>query len=509
MTMTAIDLNGKGLRLRDLVKQDEVVSSETWPGDEAIGRMVFNSQDVSAGDVFLAIPPLDRSVNGVSYISQAVNQNASIIIKEFGAPLPEDLKGAKVVEIADMRHLKALIAKRIYKGQPKVIVGITGTNGKTSVAEFMRQMWEKLGYKAATLGTLGIQSSVDLKGLPDVTQTSPDSMVLHQALSMMKEQGITHLAIEASSHGIHQCRLDGVNFNSCGFTNLSHDHLDYHGDMDAYFEAKKRLFGTLMEDGDTAVLNADTNYFDVLREVCRGRGIHVIPYGKRTEEGIHLETLTLNDHQQQAVLSVRQERHKVDFNFIGKFQVLNAMCAMGLLMGTGESHLKLLRLLPELRPVPGRLELMGVTKKGGAVYVDYAHTPDALSEVLLSVRPYVTGMLAVVFGCGGDRDRAKRPLMGKIAGEYTDSQIITDDNPRSEDPAQIRAEILATCTNAIELGDRKKAIKKAITRMTKHDGCLLAGKGHEDTQVVGDDVSHLDDRELAKEIILASGGTVF
>lgn len=507
--MTVIDLKGKGLKFRDLVKQDEVLVPANWPGDEEIDRFTFNSNEVADGDIFLAIPPLDKSLTGIDYITQAVNQNAKIVIKESQAPTPADLKGTQFIDIADARHLKALIAKRVYKGQPKVIVGVTGTNGKTSVAEFMRQLWDQMGYKAATLGTLGIKSSVDLKGLPDVTQTSPDPFVLHQALSMMKEQGITHLAIEASSHGIDQHRLDGVNFTSCAFTNLSHDHLDYHGSMDLYFEAKRRLFDSLMEEGDTAVLNADTNYFDTLSQVCQTRGIHVIPYGKRTEEGIQLHDLVIEGPHQKAVLSINHEKHMADFSFIGKFQVLNALCAMGLVMGTGVSHLKVLPFLKNLKPAAGRLELMGTTKSGGAVYVDYAHTPEALSEVLLSVRPYVSGMLTLVFGCGGDRDVQKRPLMGKIAAEYSDAQMITDDNPRSEDPGKIRSEIMAACSNPLEVADRAKAITKAIKRLTKNDACLIAGKGHETTQTVGDTVVHFDDRELARQVIKATGGTVF
>lgn len=507
--MTVIDLQGKGLKFRDLVKQDEVLMPANWPGDEEIDRISFHSSDVSEGDVFLAIPPLDKSLTGLDYITQAVNQKAKIVLKESQAPTPMDVKGTQFIDIPDARHLKALIAKRIYKGQPKVIVGVTGTNGKTSVADFVRQLWEKMGYKAATLGTLGITSSVDLKGLPDIAHTSPDPLVLHQALSLMKEQGITHLAIEASSHGIDQNRLDGVDFTSCAFTNLSHDHLDYHGSMDLYFEAKRRLFGSLMDEGEVAVLNADTNYFDTLSQVCHARGIHVTPYGKRAEGGIQLDNLLIEGHHQRANLSILHEKHMAEFNFIGKFQVLNALCAMGLIMGTGISHLKVLPFLKDIRPVAGRLELMGITKTGGAVYVDYAHTPEALSEMLLSVRPYVSGMLTLVFGCGGDRDVQKRPLMGVVAAEYSDAQIVTDDNPRSEEPSKIRSEIMALCSNPLEIGGRAKAITKAIKRLTKNDACVIAGKGHETTQIVGDQVVPLDDRALARQVIESTGGTIF
>ncbi len=511
--MKVIDLTGLGVKFRDLVKQDEIMNplvfSEQNVGAMVVDRFVLNSKDVKEGDVFLAIPPLDPGRSGIDYIAEATDNKAKIIIKETKIPVPTNANDALIIEVADARHIKALIAKRIHKGQPKVICGITGTNGKTSVADFVRQLYEMLGHKAATIGTLGVCSDHVLEDMPQIDHTSPDAFVLHEALSKLKKQGINHVAIEASSHGIDQHRLDGVDFTVAGFTNLSHDHLDYHGSMDIYFEAKKRLFSEILDEGASAVINADINYYDALFSTCKSRDMHVLPYGKRAPNGLQLTNLVIDGPRQIATIAVHHEVHDIEFNFIGKFQVLNALCAMGLVMESGISHLQILPLLPRLKPVPGRLELIGMTKSGGAVYVDYAHTPDALSETLLSLRPYVSGMLTTVFGCGGERDIKKRPLMGRIAGEYSDSQIVTDDNPRSEDPGKIRSEIMATCKNPLEIGDRHKAITKAIKRLTKNDAVLIAGKGHETSQVVGEEVIAFDDRALAREVLIANKGVVY
>ena len=511
--MEVIDYVGMGVKFRDLVKQDEVMYpdrlSEQNLGAEIIDRLVFDSRLVQDKDVFFAIPPLDKSSQGLDHIQEAIEKGARIIIKQANIPTPVVSSDEVIfVDVANARRQKALIARRVHRGQPKVMCAVTGTNGKTSVADFTRQLFQGLGYKAASLGTLGVVTDHDVDDLPPLHHTSPDAFALHETLSKLKKQGFTHVTIEASSHGIDQSRLDGVDFTAAGFTNLSHDHLDYHGTMDVYFDAKKRLFERLLDEGASAVINADTNYFDSLQAVCKARDIHVLPYGKRAENGLQLTNLVIDGAKQIATIAIHHEVHHVEFNFIGKFQVLNALCAMGLVMETGISHLKILPLLSKLRPVPGRLELIGVTKSGGAVYVDYAHTPDALSETLLSLRPYVTGMLTTVFGCGGERDVQKRPIMGKIAGEYSDAQYITDDNPRSEDPAKIRAEIMSACKNATEFNDRKEAITKAIKQLKKNDAVLIAGKGHETSQILDHSIIHFDDREIAASVLNANKGTV-
>jgi UDP-N-acetylmuramoyl-L-alanyl-D-glutamate--2,6-diaminopimelate ligase len=510
--MSIIDLKDKEFTFQDLVKQDELLSPEQWPGDQEIQRIVLNSTEVDKGDLFLAIPPLEHPELGLTYLQQAIAQQAGIIIKEHGTPVPTDRQKTLVIEVDNIRRLRTLIATRLFKGQPKKVVGVTGTNGKTSVTEFVRQLWEHLGYPCASLGTLGILSRQALQNMPAIHHTSPGSFELHQALAQLRQQGITHLAMECSSHGIHQHRLDGVDFSAAAFTNLSHDHLDYHGSMEAYFEAKNQLFGRLLPEGEAAVLNADTNYYDQLAALCKKRGMRLISYGKRVPdnavEGIRLENLAIKGPKQLVTLSVNNRRYELELNFIGKFQVLNALAAVGLVIGSGINAHDAIPLLEKLRPVPGRLELMGTTKSGGAVYVDYAHTPDALSEMLLSVRPYVNGTLSLVFGAGGDRDTTKRPMMAKIAAQYSDAQIVTDDNPRTEDAAAIRQSLLRHCSNAIEIADRKTAITTAIERLTHNDACVIAGKGHETAQIVGTTKHQFSDRAIAREVIRQLGGTI-
>lgn len=504
--MKYIDLKDRHFKFADLLKQDEIVTSAAWPGDHKVTRLVLHSSDVQKGDVFLAVPPIADESLGQKYLKEALEKKAAIIVKQQGIQLPTKADGVAVVDVEDARHIRSLMAQRVYHGQPSKIVAVTGTNGKTSVVNFCRQLWTLLGYQSASLGTFGYQSDIPLRDIPEYDLNTPDPFILHQILVSAKNSGITHLALEASSHGLDQHRLDEVMFTAGAFTNLSHDHLDYHGDMDSYFNSKAYLFKDLMLSGETAILNADTNYFQPLAEICKERGLKVLAYGKRAEDGICLNGLTIEGETQIAHISIARHQYNVRLNFIGKFQVLNALCALGLLIGTGEQPERIINLLEQLKPIPGRLELIGTTHTGGAVYVDYAHSPDALEEALLSVRPYVSGILTVTFGCGGDRDPFKRPVMGKIAGQYSDAQIITDDNPRSEDPAMIRREILRHCTNAQEVPDRYAALKHSIARLGKNDGVLIAGKGHEQFQLVKNEKIPFDDRQIAKDIILESGG---
>lgn len=504
--MKYIDLKDKSVTFADLLKQDEVVTPAIWPGDHKVSRLVLHSSEVQKGDLFLAIPPLVNDSLGQEYLKEAIEKKAAIIIKQRDVQLPIKADGVTIIDVLDTRNTRSMLAQRIYHGQPPKVVTVTGTNGKTSVVNFCRQLWTLLGYKSASLGTFGYQSDVNLGDIPEYSLNTPDPFILHQILASAKQAGVTHLALEASSHGLDQHRLDGVIFSAAGFTNLSHDHLDYHGDMDTYFNSKARLYKELMLSGETAVLNADTNYFQPLAEICKERGLKVLAYGKRADDGICLNGLTIEGETQVAHISIARHQYNVRLNFIGKFQVLNALCALGLLVGAGEQPERIVKLLEELKPIPGRLELIGTTKTGGAVYVDYAHSPDALEEALLSVRPYVSGILTVTFGCGGDRDPFKRPVMGKIAGQYSDAQIVTDDNPRGEDPAMIRREILRHCTNAQEIPDRYEALKHSIDRMGKNDGVLIAGKGHEKFQLVKNQKIPFDDRQIACDIILESGG---
>lgn len=503
--MKYIDLAGKNITFGMLLKQDEVLHPKSWPGEKPVTRFVLHSSDIQQGDVYFAIPPLTDEEKGQRYLEEALHKKPSIIIKQKDIPLPCDSGQTLIIDIDNARQKRALIARRLFKGQPSCVVGVTGTNGKTSVVNFCQQLWAAKGYASASLGTLGLLSDRKLSSDFQSGLTSPDPFQLHQTLAQVRDQGITHLAIEASSHGLHQHRLDGITFASGAFTNLSQDHLDYHGNMHAYFDAKARFFSEVIPSGESAILNADTNYFEPLAAIAKQHGLRVISYGKRAEH-IQLLDLSLEGNTQIAQIAVMRHNYKVRLNFIGKFQVLNALCAMGLLIGTGEQPHEVIRLLEALKPVPGRLELMGMTKNGAAVYVDYAHTPDALHEALLSIRPYVNGVLTVLFGCGGDRDQQKRPMMGKIAGQFSDAQIITDDNPRNEDPALIRKSILSKCPGGLEIGDRGTAIETALQRMAKHDAVLIAGKGHEQYQIIGKEKIPFDDREIVRRILRDSGG---
>jgi UDP-N-acetylmuramoyl-L-alanyl-D-glutamate--2,6-diaminopimelate ligase len=506
--MKYIDLKDQNLNLSDLLKQNEVVHPEIWPGPQKLSRIALHSEDVQKGDLFLSVPPVADEAQAQTYLKEAMDRQAAIIIKQDNIPLHTVPNGVIIVDVKNVRHIRSLIAQRLFHEQPSKVVAVTGTNGKTSVVNFCRQLWELLGYKAASLGSLGYESLVPLGTIPATSLNTPDPFTLHQLLTLAAKSGVTHLAFEASSHGIDQHRIDSVNFSAGGFTNLSHDHLDYHNTMDAYFKVKARLFSELLSSGETAVLNADTNYFQPLLKICEDRGIKTLSYGKRAQEGISLTGLTIEGTTQVAHLSVERHQYDIRLNFIGKFQVLNALCALGLVVGSGETFQKVLPLLEELKPVRGRLELMGTTKAGGAVYIDYAHTPDALEEALLSLRPYVPGILTVTFGCGGDRDALKRPIMGRIAGQFSDAQIVTDDNPRNEDPRLIRHEILRQCTNAQEIPNRYEAIVRSIQRLGKGDGALIAGKGHEQFQLVKNQKIPFDDRQIVRDILTQTGGVL-
>lgn len=503
--MKYIDLSDRKLTLDYLLRQDEIISPSRWPGDEVIKRLTLHSSDVQPGDMYLAIPPLVDEDKGQRYLQEAIDRKASIIVKQHNVPLPTTPLNTLIVDVENARKVRAILAKRIFPGQPSVVTAVTGTNGKTSVVNFCAQLWNLLGYKSASLGTLGYYGSDLPKGFDVESLTTPDPFYLHMLLSDAKKAGITHLALEASSHGLDQYRLDGISFSSAGFTNLSHDHLDYHGNMNAYLDAKSRLFGELIEKGETAVLNADIHHYEVLRRMALERELQVISYGRQSED-LHLESLTLEGTQQIAHISYHKHTYKLRLNFIGKFQVLNALCAAGMVIGSGIDAEKVLPALEGLKPVSGRLELIGYTKEGGAIYVDYAHTPDALHESLLSLRPYVHGVLTLVFGCGGNRDQQKRPLMGKLANQFSDAQILTDDNPRDEDAQEIRKQIKVQCPNAFEIADRYEAITKGISMTGKQDAVLIAGKGHEQYQIIKGQKQPFDDREVVREILKDTGG---
>ncbi len=468
--------------------------------DLDITGMTADSQSVEPGFLFAALP--GSKVDGRAFIDEAVERGASTVLAPDGTSLDRD--DIQLITDANPRRLFAQLAAKYFVTQPEIAVAVTGTNGKTSVAQFVRQIWQHAGHQAAALGTLGVVSD-DLSASGSLT--TPDPVTLHKLLADLAERGVDHLALEASSHGLDQFRLDGVKISAAAFTNLSRDHLDYHGTMDAYLNAKIRLFSDVLIPGGVAVLNADTRECASLKSACHARGHTAITYGY-AGDAIRLVSATAAAHGQDLDLLLHGKVEHVTLPLAGSFQAMNALCAAGLALATGVTSEHVIEALAELVGVPGRLEWIGSTKHGASVFVDYAHTPGALSTALEALRPHTQNRLAVVFGAGGDRDAGKRPLMGQAARDAADTVYITDDNPRSEDPALIRAAILADSDKAIEVGDRADAIESAVTALGAGDALLIAGKGHETGQIVGDTVLPFDDRDVARAALAKVGGAL-
>ena len=483
----------RDIRLRLFSLLGDSKQSLARPGDDReITGLSADSRRIRPGFLFAALQ--GEKHDGRAFIRQAVDAGAAAVL---GPPdLQHDTLATELPVITDSnpRRQLARMAARFYSAQPRTIAAVTGTNGKTSVTFFTQQIWNALGEPAAALGTLGMRGP-GLSGGPSLT--TPDPIELHRMLASLKQQGIDHLAMEASSHGLAQYRLDGVRLSVAAFTNLTRDHLDYHGDMDHYRAAKRRLFSELLPEGGVAVLNAESPEFAALRGIAEDRSQQVISYGIWSGN-ISCISATPSDTGWQLELRVFGEAFCTSFPLPGEFQVSNMLCAVAIVVGSGASPADAVARIPTLTGVPGRLELAVRLANGAAVLVDYAHTPDALSAVLTTVKPHVRGRLGVVFGCGGDRDRGKRPQMGKVAAEQADFAIVTDDNPRSEDAAAIRREIMAACPGGREIGDRREAIAAAIAGLADGDVLILAGKGHEDGQIVGDRVLPFNDAEVAR-----------
>lgn len=482
--------------------------------DAEIAGAATDSRLVKPGYLFIAVPGTQK--DGLSFVPDALSRGARAVLAPEGADrnllLPE---GVALLVSKDLRGATAAVASALYPLQPECVVAVTGTSGKTSTAQFAREIWAALGQSSASLGTIGL---VTAKGSHYGSLTTPDSLTLHETLDRCAREGVTRLAMEASSHGIELKRLDRVRIKAAGFTNLSRDHLDYHATMEAYFAAKLRLFSDLVDAGGTVVLNADVPEYDALRAAARARGLSVISYG---QNAIDLKILEIVPDRKGQVLrlSILGRETRLLFPVMGRFQVWNALCALGLALGSGAPETarddpdKVARAsstLERLQVVPGRLQHVGNAPSGGAVFIDYAHKPDALQNVLAAVRPHVDpdsgGKLVVVFGCGGNRDRGKRPLMGAIAQSLADRVIVTDDNPRNEDPSLIRKEILEGCAptglpTPVEVGDRAEAIRVAITGLGRGDVLVIAGKGHESGQIIGDKTLPFDDVLVARQVL--------
>jgi UDP-N-acetylmuramoyl-L-alanyl-D-glutamate--2,6-diaminopimelate ligase len=450
-----------------------------------------DSRSISAGEAFFALP--GTHAHGDSFAAQAVARGATTVVSD--RKLDVDL-GVPVIVVRDVRAAFARAAARQFAPQPSTSVGVTGTNGKTSVASFVRQLWEASGFPAASLGTLGVETAA---GLRSGSLTTPDPMTLHRDLGTLRREGIDHVALEASSHGLDQRRLDGMRFAAVGFTNLTRDHLDYHATMSDYAVAKLRLFKDLAADGAAAVVNTDDPESGQFVFAALDRGLQLMTVGR---EGAFFEVRDIVNQGFGQRIHGRLVGEPADFflPLTGAFQASNALVAFGLATAAGAYPDAALKKLETLKGARGRLELVG-QRDGSAVFVDYAHTPDALKNAIESLRPYAHGKLTVVFGCGGDRDKGKRPQMGAIAHDLADRVIVTDDNPRTESAATIRAEILTAAPGAEEIGDRQRAIELAIAEMGSRDVVLIAGKGHEDYQIVGTIKHHFSDHEVVAQAL--------
>ena len=484
------------MQLTDLVKDtDDGMTPAATLADTEIRGLSADSRKVAPGYLFAALP--GAQADGRRYIDQAVANGAVAVLAPTGTTLKERETPVRLVTDDNPRRRLALMAARFYGRQPSVVVAVTGTNGKTSVASFTRQIWRHGGREAASLGTLGLFPS--RPGAPD-SLTTPDPVELHRCLASLAEDGVDHLVMEASSHGLDQYRLDGIRIGAAAFTNLSRDHLDYHGDMASYLAAKLRLFDELLAPGGTAVLNADLPIFEEIRDRCTRRGVEVLSYGI-AESDLRLMTQEPTPTGQRLMIDVLGQAQRIELPLAGTFQAANMLAALGLVIATGLAPEAAIEALPRLKGVPGRIEMVGRTPQGGQVFVDYAHTPDALQTVLEAIRPHTEARLWVAFGCGGDRDRGKRPIMGEIACRLADRAIVTDDNPRSEDPAAIRREILAAAPTAEEFSDRGEAIASAVAALGPGDVLVIAGKGHESGQIIGDRILPFNDRDVARATI--------
>ena len=477
------------MRLADLLP--EAAGDVRLPGVDIAG-VSADSRKIKPGFLFVAIA--GAKADGAQFARAAASAGAAAIAAEQKPDgLPE---GVAFIAVKNARRALALAAAKFYPRQPGTIAVVTGTSGKTSVAAFTRQIWASLGLQAASIGTVGV---VTPKAEKYGSLTTPDPVDLHRTLDQLAAEGITHLALEASSHGLDQHRLDGVRVAAGAFTNLSRDHLDYHPTMEAYLQAKLRLFNDLVVPGGTAVIDVDDCYAGQVVEAAKKRGLKVMTVGEKGD-GIKLVSGVIEGFAQAITLGHAGKTYRVRLPLVGAFQVQNAAVAAGLAIATGSDPARVFAALENLSGAKGRLELVG-SVNGAPIFIDYAHKPDALAKALESLRPYASGKLTVVFGAGGDRDVGKRPIMGRIAVENADRVIITDDNPRSEQPAAIRAAILAAAPGATEIGDRAQAIRSGIASLKKGDVLLIAGKGHETGQIVGDRVLPFSDHEAVAAVL--------
>ncbi|MDC0073252.1 UDP-N-acetylmuramoyl-L-alanyl-D-glutamate--2,6-diaminopimelate ligase [Alphaproteobacteria bacterium] len=442
--------------------------------------LASDSREVLPGYLFAAFDGNDTS--GSKFIPDAINRGAVAVLSDKS--IVRNQYNAHIITDDNPRLKFAKIVSRFYDKQPEWICAVTGTNGKTSVSSFTIQIWKKLNKKSSSIGTLSFGESKNISNLKS-SLTTPDALTLHKILEEKYESGVTHAIIEASSHGLHQFRLDGINCKSAAFTNLSHDHLDYHNSIEEYFLAKERLFSEVVMDNGSVILNRDSEEFDRLFNLAKKRKLSVITYGIHKNSDLCLISTEPHNCGQKIKVKIFDNEYSILFPIYGNYQSLNALCALGLVISSGGNISDATDALGHLEGVPGRLDLAIQLPNRAKIFVDYAHTPAALKYALLALREHTKGRIIIVFGCGGDRDVSKRLAMGKIANQYADRVYITDDNPRSENPQKIRELILKGCPSGIEIDDRRKAIQAAIKNLDPGDVMIVAGKGHETGQLIG------------------------
>lgn len=471
-----------------------------------ITGLSVDSRAVKPGHLFAALP--GTRVHGGEFIQYVLRMQAAAILtdREGAAIAADDLASSDipVIIVEDPREALAFTAALWFEAQPEVQVAVTGTNGKTSVASFTRQLWTEMGAEAISVGTTGVEGSYTAP----LAHTTPEPITLHKVLAAAADSGVTHAAMEASSHGLAQRRVDGVRLRAAGFTNLSQDHLDYHSDFEEYFSAKAGLFDRVLPEDGTAVINIDDQWGAKMAEIAEDRGQDLLTVGRSGDAHLQILGQRYDATGQELRFEWAGRIQHVRMGLIGGFQAENALVSAGLCIGTGADPQEVFDTLPMLQTVRGRMQFAARRDNQAAVFVDYAHTPDALATALKAIRPHVLGRLIVVFGAGGDRDRTKRPLMGRAAAENADVIFVTDDNPRSEDPDLIRREVMsgADIAELNEVGDRAEAILRAVDALGPGDTLLIAGKGHETGQIVGDAVLPFDDVEQASVAVAALDG---
>ena len=492
------------VQLSDLNLSKEALKVYNFNSNLVLSGVSEKSHLVRKDFVFLALS--GTTTHGANFTSDAVSRGATLIIS--------DTEGEKIIKKLGLgipiyifrrpREILARISSIFFKAQPSCIVGVTGTNGKTSVAHYVRQIWEFLGEPAASIGTTGVNGLIDLP----LEHTTPDPIKLHWLLNQMVARGINKVIIEASSHGLEQGRLHAIEFSVGAFTNLSRDHFDYHGDMESYFKSKTILFNKLISENGEAVISIDDKYGARISKLGKLNASNLVTVGKNKSALIRLVSQNFHSRGQEIKMAWEGREYIISLPLFGDFQANNVLLALGILCKCGENPNKVINLLSRLKAVPGRMEEVAVRKNGARIFVDYAHTPDALDAALRSIRAHFMGQIHLVFGAGGNRDKGKREMMGRVASQLTDNVIITDDNPRNENPAAIRSEIKKFCPKATVIADRAKAILVGVDQLKAGDALIIAGKGHEKTQTFANSILPFDDVEQASSSVAVLDGQV-